>query len=523
MLRQSLLSRLRALAGATGNFRRGDSPGAGRPFSRRMSGLGVLSVLSLLVVAHFTGCANHSLQSGILGVRNISFEQASARSPALNNFAVAFDEIVSPPPPPEQRAIQLNRFAEVFEMTRKDYVDPIDGKRLVDLAIDGMRETRLPDAEPDARQANKLITAAMRGMLQGLDAHSDYLAADAYKEMQVRTRGEFGGIGIEVTLEDGRVKVVSPIDDTPGARAGLQAGDLVTHVDGVSIVGKTLSEAVDRMRGPVGTPVKLRIERASHDDPLELSVVRDVIRIKSVRYRAEGDVGYIRVTTFNERTEAALYRAIAALEREIGDEMAGIVLDLRNNPGGLLDQALAVSDAFLTSGTIVSTAGRSNRNRRTFSADKAEIARDLPVMVLINGGSASASEIVAGALQDHHRGELLGSRSFGKGSVQTIIPVRGGGALRLTTARYYTPSGRSIQLRGIEPDIIAVVEEEQTTREADLDNALGAEGVEALHGAYSLEEACPSVAEAEDPVLACAFDRLRASATRMATTTEAAE
>lgn len=479
-------------------------------FPRGPYGLGVVMVLAVVLVSHFTGCANHSLQSGILGVRTANFEQAAARTPVLNDLAASFDEIVLPSPTKDQRNAQLDRFTEVFLMTQRDYVDPIGSKALVDLAIEGMHETQLPDAEPDARQADNLMSSAMRNMLRGLDAHSDYLPADAYKEMQVRTRGEFGGIGIEVTMEDGQVKVVSPIDDTPGARAGLMAGDLVTHVDGEAIYGKPLSAAVARMRGPVGTQVLLRIERENYNQPFEVSVVRDVIRIKSVRFRAEEDVGYIRVTTFNERTESAMYQAITSLESEIGNNLTGIVLDLRNNPGGLLDQALAVSDAFLTSGTIVSTAGRSQKNRRTFSADRNQIAEDVPIIVLINGGSASASEIVAGALQDHNRGELMGSRSFGKGSVQTIIPVRGGGALRLTTARYYTPSGRSIQLRGIEPDIRAPVEEEQEiTRESDLENALGAEGNEIDTGTIDLAAICPTVLENEDPELDCALSRLR--------------
>jgi carboxyl-terminal processing protease len=322
---------------------------------------------------------------------------------------------------------QLNLFGDVFERVRSDYVEEAE------------------DAE--------LIEAAINGMLSALDPHSSYLNPKNYRDMQVQTRGEFGGLGIEVTMENGLVKVVSPIDDTPAARAGLKAGDLVTHLDGDPVMGLTLSQAVEKMRGPVKSPIVLTISRPDVEKPFDVTVVRDIIQIQSVRQRAEGDVGYLRITSFNEQTMTALRRGINRLNDELGDGLKGLVVDLRNNPGGLLDQAVAVSDAFLEQGEIVSTRGRRSEDAQRFNAKEGDLAEGKPIVVLINGGSASASEIVAGALQDHRRAIVLGTKSFGKGSVQTIIPLQGYGALRLTTARYYTPSGRSIQAKGIEPDI----------------------------------------------------------------------
>ncbi|MDP6351845.1 MAG: S41 family peptidase [Alphaproteobacteria bacterium] len=323
---------------------------------------------------------------------------------------------------------QLNLFGDVFERVRAEYVEEVEDEQLIESAI--------------------------KGMLAALDPHSSYLSAKAYKNMQVQTRGEFGGLGIEVTMENGLVKVVSPIDDTPAARAGMQPGDLITFIDGEPVMGLTLNQAVDRMRGPVDSKIVITVRRASVDQPFDVTVIRAIIRIQSVRWHTEGDIGYVRVTSFNEQTEPGLKKAIEELDAEIDGAMKGVVLDLRNNPGGLLDQAVAVSDAFLEQGEIVSTRGRKLEGAQRYNARPGDLASGLPVVVLINGGSASASEIVAGALQDHRRAVILGTRSFGKGSVQTIIPLPGDGAMRLTTARYYTPSGRSIQATGIEPDIL---------------------------------------------------------------------
>ena len=323
---------------------------------------------------------------------------------------------------------QLNLFGEVFERVRAEYVDDVSDDSLVESAINGM--------------------------LTSLDPHSNYLNPKNFNDMKVQTRGEFGGLGIEVSMENGLVKVVSPIDDTPAARAGLKPGDLITHLDGDPVQGMTLPEAVEKMRGPVSSEIKLTIRREGKE-PFDVKLIRATIKIQSVRSHLEGDnIAYIRITTFNEQTDVGLNNAMKNLKQQAGGKLLGVVLDLRNDPGGLLDQAVAVADAFLEKGEIVSTRGRRSEDAQRYNARPGDIAAGLPVAVLINGGSASASEIVAGALQDHHRAILLGTRSFGKGSVQTIIPLPGHGAMRLTTARYYTPSGRSIQAKGIDPDIV---------------------------------------------------------------------
>jgi len=323
---------------------------------------------------------------------------------------------------------QLNMFGDVFEQVRKNYVDDVSNETLVEGAINGM--------------------------LTSLDPHSNYLNAKNFNDMKVQTRGEFGGLGIEVSMENGLVKVVSPIDDTPAARAGLKPGDLITHLDGDAIQGMTLQQAVDKMRGPINSDVTLTVRREGKE-PFDVKLTRATIKIQSVRSHLEGkDVGYVRITSFNEQTDVGLGNAVKSLKQQANGKLSGLVLDLRNNPGGLLDQAVAVSDAFLDRGEIVSTRGRRSDDAQRYNSHPGDIINGLPLAVLINGGSASASEIVAGALQDHHRAILLGTRSFGKGSVQTIIPLPGHGAMRLTTARYYTPSGRSIQAKGIDPDII---------------------------------------------------------------------
>ena len=327
---------------------------------------------------------------------------------------------------------QLNLLGDVIERVRSDYVEPVDDE--------------------------KMIEAAINGMLASLDPHSSYMNAKMYRDMQVQTRGEFGGLGIQVTMDTNTnlIKVISPIDDTPASRAGIKAGDYVTELDGESVVGMTLSDAVEKMRGPINSSIKLTIARPGMDKPFDVSLTRQVIQIKPVKFRAEKDVGYIRISSFNEQTDEGLKEALTKLPQEIGTNLRGYVLDLRDNPGGLLDQAIAVSDDFLDHGEIVSTRGRRPEDTQRYNAKAGDMANGKPVIVLINGGSASASEIVAGALQDHRRAVILGTRSFGKGSVQTIIPLGTHGALRLTTARYYTPAERSIQAKGIEPDIEVV-------------------------------------------------------------------
>jgi carboxyl-terminal processing protease len=323
---------------------------------------------------------------------------------------------------------QLSLFGDVFEKVRTDYVE-----------------------KPDEA---KLVEAAINGMLTSLDPHSSYMDTKSFRDMQVQTRGEFGGLGIEVTQEEGLVKVVTPIDETPASRAGILANDIITQIDGEQVQGLNLNQAVDKMRGPINSTVKLTIQRKESKEPIEVSLTRETIKIRPVRSRTEGnDIGYLRVTQFNEQTYENLRTAIDKLTTDIGaDKLKGFVVDLRNNPGGLLDQAIMVSDAFLERGEIVSTRSRNADETQRFSAKAGDLTKGKPVVVLVNGGSASASEIVAGALQDHKRAVVMGTRSFGKGSVQTIIPLGGNGAVRLTTARYYTPSGRSIQAKGIDPD-----------------------------------------------------------------------
>ena len=350
----------------------------------------------------------------------------------------------------EETYRQLSLFGDVFERVRSDYVEEVTDQDLVE--------------------------AAINGMLTSLDPHSGYLPDDNFKKMQVQTTGRFGGLGIEVTMENGFVKVVSPIDDTPAAKAGLQPEDLIVTVDDVSLVGLTLAEAVEKLRGPVGSEIRIMVQRAQ-DEPFEVSIIRDEIKIKSVRSRLYDTIGYVRITTFSEQTTPGLMNAIDDLYAETGGNLSGIVLDLRDNPGGLLNEAIRVSDAFLEEGEIVSTRGRDDSDIQHAYARAGDITRGLPIVILINSGSASASEIVAGALKDHRRAILMGTRSFGKGSVQTIVPLPGHGAMRLTTARYFTPSGVSIQARGIEPDIEVVLAriekvEGGPVREEDLRGAL---------------------------------------------------
>ena len=322
---------------------------------------------------------------------------------------------------------QLNLFGDVFQRVQEQYVEEVTDKELIESAISGM--------------------------LQSLDPHSSYLSVESYEDMQVKTKGTFGGLGIEITMEDGFVKVVSPIDDTPAALAGMQSGDLIIAVNGESLRGLSINEAVSQLRGPIGSKIKITVVR-NEEEPFELEIKRDIIKITSVKHNVINNVGYIRLTTFSETTTEGLEIAVEKIQKEIGDNFLGLILDLRNNPGGLLNQSISVSDAFLNQGEIVSTKGRKKDDASRVFAKKGDIINGKPLVVLINSGSASASEIVAGALKDHSRAIIIGTRSFGKGSVQSIIPLAGNGAMRLTTARYYTPSGISIQAKGIQPDII---------------------------------------------------------------------
>ena len=392
---------------------------------------------------------------------------------------------------------QLDLFGDIFERVRSAYVEDVDER--------------------------DLIEAAINGMLSSLDPHSSYLPPEGFEDMRVQTRGEFGGLGIEVTMEEGFVKVVAPIDDTPAARAGMQANDFITHINDESVLGLTLSDAVDRMRGPVDTDITITVLREGETEPFDVTMTRETIKIRAVRARLEGDVGVVRITTFTEQTYENLADGIKRLEDDAGgaDKIKGYVIDLRNNPGGLLNQAIAVTDAFLEKGEIVSTRGRDTRDSERHNAKAGDLSGGKPLVVLINEGSASASEIVAGALQDHRRAIIVGAKSFGKGSVQTIMPLSGEGAIRLTTSRYYTPSGRSIQALGIEPDIlveqqqIAAADEDEDTRrrrsEADLrgslENTLSDDERKMLEDERARHEATQKL-RSEDLQLAYALDLL---------------
>lgn len=397
---------------------------------------------------------------------------------------------------------QLDLFGDIFERIRSQYVEEVNESDLIEAAIDGM--------------------------LTSLDPHSSYLSPEDAADMRVQTRGEFGGLGIEVTQEDGFVKVVSPIDSTPADDAGIEAGDFITHVDGDSVLGLTLDEAVDMMRGPVGSEIIITVVREGEAEPFDVSIIRDTITLTAVRTRLQGDTVVLRVTTFNDQTFSNLEEGLSEQVEEAGgmDAIEGIVLDLRNNPGGLLNQAIRVSDAFLEEGEIVSTRGRQPEDGDRYNATPGDLAEGKPIVVLINGGSASASEIVAGALQDHRRAIVVGTKSFGKGSVQTVMPLRGDGAMRLTTARYYTPSGRSIQALGVSPDIVVAQprrpvageeEEEQTSpfsrSEADLRGSLGNDSLsedeaEQIEEDRAKAEAAAALRE-EDYQLAYAIDILK--------------
>ncbi|MEL6887783.1 MAG: S41 family peptidase [Pseudomonadota bacterium] len=379
---------------------------------------------------------------------------------------------------------QLDLFGDIFERIRNQYVEEVEPGELIEAAIDGM--------------------------LTSLDPHSSYLSPDDAAQMQVQTRGEFGGLGIEVTQEEGFIKVVSPIDSTPAAEAGIEAGDFITHVDGESVLGLTLDEAVDRMRGPVGSEIIITVVREGETEPFDVSIIRDTIELQAVRTRTQGETVVLRVTTFNDKTTPNL---VTKLEEEVEtlggmENVDGFVLDLRNNPGGLLTQAIRVSDAFLEEGEIVSTRGRDPADGDRFNATPGDLAQGKPMVVLINGGSASASEIVAGALQDHRRAIVVGTKSFGKGSVQTVMPLRGSSAMRLTTARYYTPSGRSIQALGVSPDI--VVEQPrrapETEEEEEARSAVGQRSESELRGSLSNDSL------SEDEVRQIEADREKAEA-----------
>ena len=384
---------------------------------------------------------------------------------------------------------QLNLFGDVFQRVQEQYVDGVSDKELIESAISGM--------------------------LQSLDPHSSYLSPESYKDMQVKTKGTFGGLGIEITMEDGFVKVVSPIDDTPAANAGMKSGDLIIGIDGESIKGLTINEAVSKLRGPVNSKVTITVVR-DKEDPFEIEIVRDVIKIRSVKHEVINEIGYVRLTTFSDTTTSGMEKSINDIRKELGDKFQGLILDLRNNPGGLLNQSISVADSFLDQGEIVSTQGRKEDDTSRIFAKKGDLIDGKPLIVLINSGSASASEIVAGALKDHSRAIIVGTRSFGKGSVQSIIPLPGNGAMRLTTARYYTPSGISIQAKGIEPDIKVEggmtetkKETNQNRREENLRGALDKKELESNEQKNKKSDASPVEKLLQDNQISRAVDLIK--------------
>ncbi len=384
---------------------------------------------------------------------------------------------------------QLNLFGDVFQRVQEQYVEEVTDK--------------------------KLIESAISGMLQSLDPHSSYLSPESYKDMQVKTKGKFGGLGVEITMEDGVVKVVSPIDDTPAANAGMKSGDLIIGINGESIRGLSINDAVSQLRGPVGSKVVITVVR-DKKDPFEIEIIRDVIKIRSVRHNIIKNIGYVRLTTFSDTTTSGLKKSIDEIKKELGEKFQGLILDLRNNPGGLLNQSISVTDSFLNQGEIVSTQGRKDDDSSRTFAKKGDIIDGKPMIVLINSGSASASEIVAGALKDHSRAIIVGTRSFGKGSVQSIIPLAGNGAMRLTTARYYTPSGISIQAKGIEPDIIVEAgitkltkETPENRREENLRGALDTNKQDTKKDSVDKPELTPVEKLLQDNQISRAVDLIR--------------
>ncbi len=453
------------------------------------------------------GCGTEESPLGhvfsVLSGQDITLSQDAVRE--LERFREVYDAYAAD----ADKRQRFEQFRDAFKRVRFSYVREVADAKLIDAAIKGVREL---NAEPGAVPAGELVETALDSMMSALDPHSAYLNADELRDIQVITKGEFGGLGIVVTMENGVVKVVSPIEDTPAFRAGLKSGDLITHVDGEPIKAKHILRAVKKLRGPPGTDVRLTVSRSGLA-PFDLTITRAIVRVRSVRWRAEGAVGYVQVVNFSERVEHGVEKAMDALRRDLGPRMKGLVLDLRNNPGGLLNQSLFLADAFLEDGLIVAVRGRAVKDT-VYRAKIGDLANGMPMVVLINGGSASASEIVASALQDHHRATVMGLRSFGKGSVQTITRLSMEGGLRLTTALYYAPSGRTIQARGVEPDITltrADAEESKRQRESDLPGALPAVTVRKPDTRLTLKETdCPAVGEKKDRVLGCALALLRA-------------
>ncbi len=471
----------------------------------------VLVILaSFAVMSHsLTGCSGGTPMARVFNGFDVSFSKSYENTPEFQQFRQAYNELTSNN---GTRAQQFKHFSDAYHRIRADYVHETQDGPLIAAALEGLKKI---EARPGSVPPVQATEAALDSILESLDPHSSYLNPQEYQDSKVITHGEFGGLGIEVNMDKDRkvIRVISPISDTPAYRAGLKAGDLITHVDGDPILGMAFLDAVRRLRGRPRTDVRLTIERESQPRPFQVTITRDIIHIQPVKWATEGNIGIVRVTHFISSSAEALEDAMTAIRQKLGGRVDGIVLDLRNNPGGLLRQSVAVTDAFLQQGEIVSVRDRAGR-ANGYEADRGDLASGLPIVVLINRGSASASEIVAGALQDHQRAIIMGSRSFGKGSVQTISPLNWDGALRLTTALYYLPSGRTIQGQGVDPDIrVRSKEEPDGRRESDLPQAITGSGKADQRVHHSLEEDnCPTAGpDGKDKMLGCAVMLLRST------------
>jgi len=478
---------------------------------RRVPSILIAGMLGVLLVTVITACVTNQSAIGrvVMAMNDEASQLPETTRVELERFARVYDTYVDDATDRER----LDYFNFAYRRVRANYVYEIDDAKLISEAIAGVKEQK---SKPGTVPAEKVVEDALHRMLKGLDPHSSYLNAEEFRDSFASTKGEFGGLGIQITMEEDLVKVIAPIEDTPAERAGILSGDLITHCDGVAIKGKSLREAVRMMRGKPGEALMLTVRRKGVDD-FDVRIVRDIIEVKSVRHSIEGDVGYIRITRFNEKTKDGINAAIADISATAGSKLRGVVVDLRNNPGGLLNQSVIVADAFLAEGKIVAIKGRNGRDERAFYADPGDALSGVPMVVLVNQGSASASEIVASALQYHGRAVIMGRRTFGKGSVQTIMPMPLEGALRLTTALYYSPANQTLQALGVLPDIniytdADVDNPDGSTREADLPGAIPAQMDKEQRNRPRIAEAkCPEIGEAKDRMLGCAIEYLHAA------------
>ena len=482
-----------------------------RTMRRRVPSIVIAGVLGVLLVSVITACVTNQSAIGrvVMAMNDETSQLPETTRNELERFARVYDTYVDDATDRER----LDYFNFAYRRVRANYVYEVDDSKLISEAIAGVKEQK---SKPGTVPAEKVVEDALHRMLKGLDPHSSYLNAEEFRDSFASTKGEFGGLGIQITMEEDLVKVIAPIEDTPAERAGILAGDLITHCDGVAIKGKSLREAVRMMRGKPGEPLMLTVRRKGVDD-FDVRIIRDIIEVKSVRHRIEGDIGYIRITRFNEKTKDGINTAISDIVATKGAALRGVVVDLRNNPGGLLNQSVIVADAFLEEGKIVAIKGRDGRDERAFYADPGDALSGVPMVVLVNQGSASASEIVASALQYHGRAVIMGRRTFGKGSVQTIMPMPLEGALRLTTALYYSPANQTLQALGVLPDIniytdADVDNPEGSRREADLPGAIPAQMDKEKQNRPRIAEAkCPEIGEAKDRMLGCAIEYLHAA------------